>query len=210
MTSAITGSESDRPTGKLIEFPISSQGHSVSEASSSLGSTYVGVTSPNLHRGAVTYLKRESIEDEFSRVLNEENRKYLNDAFSRLTYATDMEIDQIERSNNFDEWKDLLIIVSRKADRLTLHHRKILGSLIIAVNGCDIVDFNNNALKIFLEATNVLRQPRVSRQDSDRIISNLINNDINIMLPLSIENEQDAHSKDLDKMMKELIRESSK
>lgn len=154
--STITGGDSEGKTGQIIPFPTPSERHSVSQAASNLESRYVEATSLQIQRGASVYLKRESLEEEFSKVLDAENKKYLNDAFSRLTYAIDMELDQIERSNNFDEWKDLLTIVARKANRLTLYHRKILGSLIVAVNGLDIVDCKTKALHSFLEATNVL------------------------------------------------------
>lgn len=206
MTLALTGSEDDKISPrKLIPFPKSSEANTAPQTTSGLTNRYVEATSPNLRRSANTHLGRKSLEEEFSRVLTEENKKYLDDAFLRLINATDTEINQIERSNNFDEWKDLLVIVSRKAMLLTLNHRKILGALISAVNDSDIVNFDNHVLKLFLDSTNVLRQPRINNLDSDRIISKLIDNDVNILLPLSVKDDDSILSKNLDSLLEKLV-----
>ena len=102
------------------------------------------------------------------------SKKILNDAFDFITNATDVILGDAERSNCFDEWKDLLKIIIRKGNHFSSNHRKILGFLLVTINQKDISDFAIQTLKIFQEATNILRQPRITKPEAKRIIKILL------------------------------------
>ena len=122
--------------------------------------------------------------------------------------ALDHEIDRIERSNLFDEWKDALGTILTEVTSLSTNHRKILGAVIIATKGKDVTDLKIEELNLLRDATYMLRQLRVSRNDSKRIIKRLIDIDDNMAIPLSTNDISDNEEKGLDQLMKSIIERS--
>lgn len=139
------------------------------------------------------------------RLLNQALRNQLHDAFHKITDSLDSDLGQSERSNAFDEWIDLLQVLSRRGQDLTGNHRKILGALISSVGNKDISDFDKQHLLILQEATNVLRQPSVTKSESKRVISILIKSGFEPILNLSAENLTDESIKELEKMRAALL-----
>jgi hypothetical protein len=133
------------------------------------------------------------------------SKKILNDAFEFITNANDTILGDAERSNCFDEWKDLLKIITRKGDHFSSNHRKILGFLLTATNQKDISDFEIQILKIFQEATNILRQPRITKPETRRMIQILLENKIKATIPLVPDHLDEERIKSLDTIMDHLL-----
>lgn len=133
------------------------------------------------------------------------SKKILNDAFDFITNANDMILGDAERSNCFDEWKDSLKIIARKGDHFSSNHRQILGFLLVATNKKDISDFNIQMRKIFQEATNILRQPRITKPETKRMIQILLENKIKATIPLVPDHLDEERIKSLDTMMDHLL-----
>jgi len=106
----------------------------------------------------VDKVKKQVYQEDSYQFLGPTIKALLNDIFDRITDANDQELGMSERSNNFDEWRDMLQVLSRVGEDITNHHRKILGTLISFTGEQDISDFNAQELKLFLEASNLLRQ----------------------------------------------------
>jgi hypothetical protein len=152
---------------------------------------------------------RRGFERESFRALGPGDRIILNLAFDRISQALQTDFQMAELSNCFDEWRDLLEAASRKVGSFTSSHRKILGSLLTVVGGKDISDFDIEILRIFRDATNILRLPRTSRQDARRIIAELLKRRKKIMMPLGIEESENDKVQVLDNMIDRLILKSS-
>jgi hypothetical protein len=118
--------------------------------------------------------RRRGFEREPIKALESYDREILNLAFDRISQTLQPGFQMAELSNCFDEWKDLLEEASRKIRSFTSNHRKILGSLLAILGGKDISDFDNETLRTFQNATNILRLPRASKQDAGRIITDLL------------------------------------
>ncbi|MBU1207870.1 MAG: hypothetical protein KKH04_13230 [Proteobacteria bacterium] len=151
---------------------------------------------------------RRGFERESVKALESDDREILNLAFDRISQALQANFQMAELSNCFDEWKDLLEEASRKVGSFTSNHRKILGSLLSVLGGKDISDFDNETLRTFQNATNILRLPRASRQDAGRIITDLLKQKKKILMPLAIEESVKDRTEVLDDMMAQLIRKS--
>ena len=144
---------------------------------------------------------RRGFERESFKALGPDDRVILNLAFDRISQALQTDFQMAELSNCFDEWKDLLEAASRKVGSFTSSHRKILGSLLSVLGGKDISDFDNETLRTFRDATNILRLPRASKQDARRIIADLLKQKKKILMPLAIEESVKDKTEVLDNMM---------
>ena len=137
-------------------------------------------------------------------------KEELNLAFTMITDACDTNLEPAERSNSFDDWNDKLKLIARKARHFNINHNTIIGTMITAIRNCDISDFSNEILKSFLEATNLLRNPSLTKRDSTRIVTGYIKSGLNTTWTLSSEEtskvcqEQDH----LDNMMQALLKKS--
>lgn len=151
---------------------------------------------------------RRGFEGESIKALESDDREILNLAFDRISQALQADFQMAELSNCFDEWKDLLEEASRKVRSFTSNHRKVLGSLLSVLGGKDISDFDNETLRTFQNATNILRLPRASKQDAGRIITDLLKQKKKILMPLAIEESVKDRTEVLDDMMAQLIRKS--
>jgi hypothetical protein len=167
------------------------------------------IPATDLDRGL---LQKRSVKRAFQResvkALVPDDRVILNLAFDRISQALQSDFPMAELSNCFDEWKDLLEAASRKVGSFTSSHRQILGSLLSVLHGKDISDFNNETLRIFRDATNTLRLPRISKQDDRRILRDLLKQKKKILLPLAIEESVKGKTEVLDDMMAQLILKS--
>lgn len=134
-------------------------------------------------------------------------KSVLYDTFDRILIAYDTNLSRSERSNSFDEWKDLLKVISRKADHFTGNHRKILGCLITATMDKDIFDIEQY-LPIFIEASNFLRLPRVSKPEAKQIISKITRAKLPVLIALDPDNIDASTAKELDLMISELLKKA--
>jgi hypothetical protein len=138
------------------------------------------------------------------------SRELLDNAFERISNATDSNLTQAERSNSFDEWKDVLRVCSRKVAHFSSNHRKVLGILLSMTKEKDICDFSVEALRLFVQATNVLRQPRVTKPESRQMVSRLLGVGVNTAIPLLSNTMDENITKELDDTMNRLIAEEIK
>ncbi|KIE18502.1 hypothetical protein DS62_10080 [Smithella sp. SC_K08D17] len=139
------------------------------------------------------------------KTVQSKNKNLLNNAFELITNVNDVYFSVAERSNYFDEWKDILHLLVRVGDHFTSSHRKILGTLIISTKQKDISDFTMTSLKIFIEATNVLRKPRITKPECKQMISIFVKNKINTVVALNPENLNEEKIKSLEAMMENLL-----
>jgi hypothetical protein len=168
--------------------------------------TYIAATDPDRPRHQQGSSRR-GFERESFRALGPDDRIILNLAFDRISQALQTDFQMAELSNCFDEWKDLLEAASRKVGSFTSSHRKILGSLLTVVAGKDISDFDNEILRTFRDATNILRLPRTTKQDARRIIVDLLKRK-KIIMPLGVDDSAKEKVQVLDNVIEQLILKS--
>lgn len=203
-----TTNGSQKPSPKVVHIdtlramrdPVSSSSRSGVKHRDSIEDVYLPTVPP----------RRDKIllERELKKSRDETNRRRLDEAFYRLTEACDSNLDMVERSNCFDEWKDILDLLARKAAYMGIKHHKILGSLIAATHQKDLSDFEFNSLKVLREAMNVLRQPRITKQDSKRVITSLLECGMKTALPLAVDYLGEDREGALDNMMAEIVEKS--
>lgn len=138
------------------------------------------------------------------------SREFLRNAFERITNSIDSSLSQSERSNSFDEWKDLLKNIARKTEYFDSNHRKVLGSLISSTDQKDISDFTIQSLKVFIQNTNILRQPRITKPEARQAIKNLLSVNIDPLIPLNVDNLDTRYISELDHMMADILEEDKK
>jgi len=143
------------------------------------------------------------------KTLSEDDKWYLREALLRITDSMDSEFEPVERSNCFDEWKDLLGLIARKAKYLSINHSEILGTLISITHRRDHADYTSDTLKVFRDATSLLRQPRMTKQDSKRIRDKLLALKIKTTIPIGTECLHEDQINSLEHMMSALIEKST-
>ena len=158
----------------------------------------------------IVYPRKEKalLKKEIKRYRDEASRRHLDEAFYRLAEACDPDLEIPERSNRFDEWKDILDILARESVYMSIKHHKVLGSLIAATHQRDLSDFEFYSLKVFIEAMNVLRQPRITKQESKRAIDTLLNYGMEVSIPLAVDNLSEDREEKLENMMAEIVEKS--
>lgn len=144
----------------------------------------------------------------FNQIRRKADNEIINYAYHSIADALDCEIDRIERSNLFDEWKDTLGTIIAEVTSVSVNHRKILGTIIVATKGKDIADFTIEELNILRDATYMFRQLRVTRSDSKRIIKKLIDIGICVAIPLAADGISDKDEESLNQLMRSLIKRS--
>jgi len=159
-------------------------------------------------------LKRRRIRKDFrdqipfDQIRKKADKEIIDYAYHSIVDALDYEIDRIERSNLFDQWKDALDTILAEVTNVTANHRKILGAIIVATKGKDIADFARTELHILGDATYMFRQLRVTRSDSKKIIKKLIDIGADMAIPLATDDMSDRDKKILDELMRTLIKRS--
>lgn len=138
------------------------------------------------------------------------SREFLRNAFERIVNTIDSSLTQSERSNCFDEWKDLLKNLARKTEYFDSNHRKVLGTLISSTAQKDISDFSIQSLKVFIQNTNILRQPRITKPEARQAIKSLLTENIEPLIPLSVDNLDDTYISELDQMMANILEEDKR
>ena len=144
----------------------------------------------------------------FNQIRRKADNELINYAYHSIADALDCEIDSIERSNLFDEWKDTLETIIAEVTNVSVNHRKILGAIIVATKGKDIADFTIEELNILRDATYMFRQLRVTRSDSKRIIKKLIDIGTCVAIPLAADGISDKDEESLNQLMRSLIKRS--
>ena len=204
MTNNLTAESLTEQTAKILPFPSRPLNDYRTSVPSSGGAAYISGTdirSPRLVRPS----DRQRFDTDVFGALQARDREIFNLAFDRISHALDTQFDTAELSNVFDEWKDTLEAASRKIESLTSSHRKIIGMLLSLLKGKDISDFNKESLRIFREATNTLRSPRIVKQDARRIIEGLVKDGKRIMMPLSVNESNTDKTNYLEGMMDQLL-----
>lgn len=156
------------------------------------------------------YRIRKDLRDKisFNQIRRKADNEIINSAYHSIADALDCEIDRIERSNLFDEWKDTLESIIAEVTNVSVNHRKILGAIIVATKGKDIADFTIVELNILRDATYMFRQLRVTRSDSKRIIKKLIDIGACVAIPLVADGISDKDEESLNQLMRSLIKRS--
>ena len=144
----------------------------------------------------------------FDQIRNKAEKELMDYAYNLIVDVLDNEIDLIERSNLFDEWKDTVNTIIAEITSVSVNHRKILGSIIVATRGKDITDFTQEGLNILKDSSYMLRQFRLTRNDSKRTIQKLINISDNMAIPLAADHISDIEETSLDQLMSSLIKMS--
>ncbi|RPJ54842.1 MAG: hypothetical protein EHM12_13250 [Dehalococcoidia bacterium] len=170
----------------IIPFPGSHSGEQYTTKQMSalyIANTEIG-SQPSLRH------KRQETQfyESFLPSISKKSKQILEEAFDRITDVADTTLTGSERSNCFDDWHDLLGLLVRSEENFTRHHRRVLGTLLSASNKKDVSDFNPAALKVFRDITNLLRQPRIAKADSQRAIRDILKTKTNVLLPLNAEN----------------------
>ena len=141
--------------------------------------------------------------------ISSEEKELINKAFGLISDSLDTNLYAAERSNNFDEWKELLNILSRIVENFTNNHRKILGCLITSTTNKDISDFfHNKGLNTFQDATNALRSPRITKTECKRKISDMLKLKANAMIPLYMDDVNINKERELEILLEKLIKKS--
>ncbi len=153
---------------------------------------------------------RRDFRDKISldQIRKKADNEIINYAYNSIVDALDYEIDRIEQSNFFDEWKDTLETIITEVNNVSANHRKILGAIIVVTKGKDIADFTTKELLILRDATYMFKQFRVTRSDSKRTIKKLIDIATDMAIPLSASGISDKDEESLDQLMKSLIAKS--
>jgi len=153
---------------------------------------------------------RKDLRDKmpFDQIRNKAEKELIDSTYQSIVDALDNEINQIESSNLFDEWKDYMELVMAEVDSLNVNHRKILGATMIAIKGKDIADFSGEDLKSLRDITYMLRDNRLNQNDSKRIINKLLDMNDKLAIPIAVDNITEAQEKNLDEMMNTLIQRS--
>jgi len=156
------------------------------------------------------YRVRKDLRDKilFDQIRKKTDNEIINYAYHSIVDALDCEMDRIERSNLFDEWKDTLESIIAEVTNISVNHRKILGALIVAVKDKDISDFTSKGLNLLRDATYMFRQLRVSKNDSQRIIKDLIGIGVCPAIPLLSDDISGEDEEDLDQLMAALVERS--
>lgn len=196
------------PKEKVVQLSSIRSRKDSTSSSPQVSPKYIGYTEEGFWSKTSPKKDRVPLEKAVFENLDAANRKRLQEAFHRITDAIDPDLDLVERSNCFDQWKDLLELLARKAEYMTNNHRKILGSLIAGTRESDISDLGSNSLLELQEATNVLRQPRVTKQDAKRVIASLSRQDLGIAIPLVPDDFGEDNVKALDDMMERILEKS--
>lgn len=153
-----------------------------------------------------SHLRKIDLRDSSSfEVRKKVDSELLFQAYISIVDALDDEIDNIERSNHFDEWKDHLQIIISKVSNLGINNRKILGGIIVATKGKDLADFSREHLILLREATFMLRQFGITRNEGKKIIEKLINIGSDMVIPLSVDCISSQEEENLDQLIKSLI-----
>ena len=151
---------------------------------------------------------RKDLRDKisFNQIRRTADNEIINYAYHSIADALDYEIDRIERSNLFDEWKDTLESIIVEVTNVSVNHRKILGAIIVATKGKDITDFTIEELNILRDATYMFRQLRVTGSDSKRTIKRLIGISADMAIPLTADGISDKDEEGLNQLMRSLIK----
>lgn len=144
----------------------------------------------------------------FNQIRRKADTEIINYAYHSIVDALDCEINRIERSNLFDEWKDTLETIIAEVTNVDVNHRKILGAIIVATKNKDIADFTIEELNMLRDATYMFRQLRVTRSDSKRIIKKLIDIGICVAIPLVADGISDKDEESLNQVIRSLIKRS--
>jgi hypothetical protein len=139
------------------------------------------------------------------KIRNDYEKELISKSYDLIIDSLDQDLDQIERSNIFDDWKDSLLFLSSDIYSFNSNHRKILGAIIAATRDKDISDFSPDDLNILKDSTYLLKQFRISRLDSKRIISKLININADIIIPLNTSDISEDYESFLENYINDIL-----
>jgi hypothetical protein len=126
-------------------------------------------------------------------------------AFERLAAAIAAENRPVERSNLFDEWRELLSRQAAVAATASIEARQILGLVLAATLRKDVTDFSDEALGALQAATNVLRRPRSALLDVKAVTRYLADMGIVTTIPVDVSTLSESQEEDLDAYLERLM-----
>jgi hypothetical protein len=210
MKEELTATDLTEETRKVIPFPAAHLPISENLTSATTtGISYTPVATLS-DLGVQRKSERRVLESGAFRAVGSRDLITLHAAFERISHVLLYEFETAERSNCFDEWKDLLEMGSRRIDSFTGNHRKILGTLLSVTRSRDISDFSIGMLYIFRDATNMLRLPRVGKQDARRVVVEILKQGEKILMPLTVDESSEDKDESLERMLAQLILKSRK
>jgi hypothetical protein len=127
-------------------------------------------------------------------------------AFSLISSAKDADRSQVEKSNSFDEFKDVLATLAGNAVEKTVEYRQLLGTVLQCVRKRDVTHFDESGLAALQDATGLLRRPKVVGLDVDRVYSLLSSLKMPMILPLQTYDQ--CRLQELDQMLEALLAQS--
>ncbi len=197
-----SNSENVENESKIIPF-LKRRDNSTGQSTSN--SNYISV-----RRFNPAELRRDfSDNTSFDSIRKKIDNELIDFAYAAIIDSRDQSNQKVERSNFFDEWKDTLDSILTGVKNFSSNHRKILGALIVAVKQKDISDFDNDGLRLMENATYMLRQFRLTKNDSKKIINDLLKLKISIIIPLACDNLDPKTEEELDIYMKSVIEKSN-
>jgi hypothetical protein len=114
-----------------------------------------------------------------------------------IEIAADPALDNVERSNAFDAWRDELNELAGRAFAESNAYRELLGLVLAASLKADLCDLSLAQLKVFRDATTRLGAPSVTTIDVERISSDLRRSALPALLPLATDDVGDDVRADL-------------
>jgi len=93
-----------------------------------------------------------------------------DEAHETIAAAAEVEGSMVERSNQFDRWKHLLIDLASSASTKPTYYRQVLGILLEKSRKKDVVDFSSETLARMATATYYLRSESPSATNVEYIL----------------------------------------
>jgi hypothetical protein len=125
-----------------------------------------------------------------------------DEAFWRIAGAAGQEGTGAERSNEFDEWKDRILLLAEQLGTRDVAASAIVGALLLAARKKDVTDFSVVQLEAFRDATAKLRLARPSELDAKQVIRLLQKQKISTHLPLAVDSDASSeHVRTLEALM---------
>lgn len=146
--------------------------------------------------------------DSYAAAVDFSDIEKLDQAHKNIIDASDSNLEPVDRSNAFDEWRILLETIAADEEYATTNHRKLLGCLLTVTHHRDVTDFDAQSLGLLKKATSTLRQPLLTEKKCGETISEMIENGFHVVIPLAPDDLREDAKKELDEMMADLLARS--
>ena len=191
------------PPDNVIQFPY--QPGTINPGEKYSRPTQSDITGYNSRGLARPRYRQHSFEKVPHRIKSEDFMRLLDQSFMSIVDALDGELSTVERSNRFDDWKYEIKDISQSSKSLDIRQRKVLGALIASSLRRDLPDFTTLQLELFRDATNLVRQPMITKKDSKSMLSRMRKNGLKMRLSLSVDGLSEDALKKIDAYMDNLL-----